>query len=152
MTEEDAARRRLMRIEGLDGGVEEGRVAEFGAVAWVLASNGEQAGGKRFVPFHGERGDIADDADKGVDGDVAGKRNGVEAGAAHRGVAQEGVERDGAGIPALGEDGVFENGEHDAGIAGTAEANFFQRGCNGGDSGEGSAGAEGLFREAFDGG
>src|ERR1700757_4714181 len=87
--------------------VDEVRVGKFGHLADVLFLHGEQAGGERLVPFHGERGDVSDDASEFFDRDVAGERNSVEAGGANGGVAEELVEREAALIPALSKRRVF---------------------------------------------
>ena len=108
-----------------DESVDQERIGKLGHFAGVLVLNGEQAGGERLVPFDGKRGDVADDAGELFDGGVAGKRNGVEAGGADGGVAEELVEGEAALVPALGESRVFEDRKHHAGVTGAARADFF---------------------------
>src|SRR5579863_4225960 len=126
-------------------------VRKLSHLAGVFFLNGEQARGERLVPLDGKRGDVAYDAGKFFDSYVPGKRNSVEAGGADGGVAEKLVERDSALIPALGEQGIFKDGKHHAGIAGAARADFFQRGGDDADGGHGAAGAERLLGNGFDG-
>src|ERR1700741_1324669 len=140
-----------MRTEGLDDGVEKIGVGELGLLAGALAGYREKACGERLVPFDGERGDVANDAGEGVERGVARKRNCVEAVAADGRVAEERVERNRAGVPALGKNRVFKNGQHQAGVTGAPETDFLKSGSDGGGGGESTARAEGLLRKALDG-
>ena len=101
----------------MDGGVEEEWVVEVGAVAGLFAGDGLEAGGERLVPLDGERGYVGEDAVQLVGGDVAGERDGVEAGAADGGVGEEAVDVVGGLGPALREEFVFHDGDHEAGVA-----------------------------------
>jgi len=74
------------RFEGLDDRVDEERVVEFRFVAGDFALYWQKARGERLFPFDRESGDVAENQVELFDGDVAGKRNGVEARAANGGV------------------------------------------------------------------
>ena len=76
----------------MDYGVDEERVVELGGVAGDFSFHGQEAGGERFVPFDGEGGDVGEDESELIGGDVAGKWNGVEAGAADGGVRKQAFE------------------------------------------------------------
>src|SRR5690348_12266580 len=108
--------------------VDEEWIGKLGHFAGAFFLYGEEACGERLVPLDGKRCDVADDAGELLDGGVPGKRNGVEAGGANGGVAEELVERETALVPTLRENGILQDGQHDAGIACAARANFFQRG------------------------
>src|SRR5260221_8168985 len=83
--------------------VDEERIGKLSHLPGVFLPDREQAGGEWLVPFDGKRSDVADDAGKFLDCCVPGKRNGVEAGGADGGVAEELVEGEAALVPALGE-------------------------------------------------
>ena len=103
------------------------------------------------MPFDGEGGDVGEDETELSGGDVAGKRNGVEAGAADGGVREQTFERDAALAPAFGEAGVFENGKHEAVVAGLFHVDGFDGSGDGGRSRERSGRAKRLCDEIFDG-
>ncbi len=98
-------------------------VVELRDVTGCFARYGQEAGGQRLVPLEGEGGHVADDQVELLLGDVAGERHGIEAGAADGAVAEKGVDGDVAFAPALGEAGVFEDGEHEAVVADALDVN-----------------------------
>src|SRR5258708_25080593 len=125
----------------MEGGVEEGWVIEFGAVAGLFSGNGLEARGEGFVPLEGERGYVGEDAVELVEGDVAGQRDGVEAGSADGGVGAETVDGVGGLGPALGGGLVFHDRDHEAGEADLFDGHCFRGGAVGTRGGEGGAGA-----------
>src|ERR1700693_214696 len=80
--------------ERLQGGVDQVRVVELGGVAGIFARYGQEAGGEGLVPFYGEAGHVSDDELELLLADIAGERDGVEAGAADGAVAEQSVEGD----------------------------------------------------------
>ena len=68
------------------------------------------------MPLPGERGDVPPDAGQSLFGDIAGERDGVQSSGADRRVGQQGIHIIRALLPALGEDAVFEDGDHQAGV------------------------------------
>ena len=104
------------------------------------------------MPFDGKGGDVGEDERKLSGGDVTGKRNGVEAGAANGGVGEQSFEGDAALAPAFSEAGVFENGEHEAVVAGLFYVDGFDGGGDCGRGGERSGRAKWLCDKIFDGG
>src|ERR1700723_1631202 len=136
----------------MDDRVEEEWVVEFGTVTGLFARDGLEAGGERFVPFDGERGYVGVDAVHLVGGDIAGKWDGVEAGAADRGVGEDAVDVVGRLGPALGEEFVFHDGDHEAGVADLFDGNGFDGSGDDAGGGERAARAEAGAGEGFDGG
>src|SRR5260370_3916253 len=112
----------------MDGGVEEEGVVVVGAVAGLFAGDGLEARGEGFVPLDGERGYVGEDAVELVEGDVAGERDGVEAGSADGGVGEEVVDVVGGLGPALGEVLVFHDRNHEAGVADLFDGHGFDGG------------------------
>jgi len=84
----------------------------------------EQGGTVKAVEV--EAGDIAEDADELVFGDITGKRDRVEARAADRGIGEQGIHCEAAFAPALRDDGIFEDGNHETGITSVSNRDFFQ--------------------------
>ena len=93
--------RKLLRLVGLNNGVDKERILELGNVAGTFSFDGQKAGGERFVPLDGESSHVAKNKVKLLDGDIAGKRHGVEAGAANCGVGKQTFNGDTTLAPAL---------------------------------------------------
>jgi len=104
------------------------------------------------VPFDGKGGDVGENKSELIGGDVARKRNGVEAGAADCGVGEQAFEGDAALAPAFGEARVFEDGKHEAVVAGLLDGDGFDGGGDGGRGGERSGGTKRLCDEILDSG
>src|ERR1700753_3548379 len=100
-------------------------------------------GREGLFPFEGERGHVADDEVELLFGDVAGEWDGVEAGAADGALAEEGVDGDVAFAPALGKAIVFEDGDHEAVVAGALDVDVADGGGESGGGGEGGGGGGG---------
>src|SRR5579871_2130856 len=133
--------------DGLDGGVDEGGVVEIGGFAGGFVGDGEEAGGERLLPLEGEGGHVADDEVELLLGGAAGEGHGVEAGAADGAVGEQAVDGDVAFAPALREAFVFEDGNHEAVVAGALDVNVANGGGDSSGGGERAGGAEGLLRE-----
>src|SRR5450432_2175267 len=104
------------------------------------------------MPLEGQGGHVANDEVEVLFGNVAGKRDGVQTSAAYGGVAEQGVDGEEAFGPALGEAGVFEDGKHEAGVAGLLDGDGLDGGGDRGGGGEGTGRANRLRGEIFDGG
>src|SRR5580698_4317552 len=113
--------KRLNRCVGEEGAV------ELRGVSWLLSSDRLQAGGEGVVPLQRKAGDVAENAFEVLERDITGKRDGVKACAANRGIGEQGIDREAALVPALSDHGVFEDREHQSGIARLLDRNRFQR-------------------------
>ena len=131
-------------LQRLNYGVDEEGIVELGGVARPFPLYRKQARGKRLVPLEGERGDVTQNHVELFDGDIAGERNGIEAGSANGGIGEQAFERDTAFAPALRKARIFQNRQHQAVVAGLLHLNVFDGGGNGCRSGKSSAGTEGL--------
>ena len=73
------------------------------------------------MQLDGQAGHVADNPLELLLGNVARKGNRVKARAAHCRVREQRVNRDAAFAPAPRQDGIFEDGQHQAGIARTLD-------------------------------
>src|SRR6266699_1560117 len=87
-------RQRSLPIQRLQLSIHEERVIELGHLPPALSQNRKEPRGKRFVPFHRQGGHVAENKRKLLHADVAGERNSVQARAAHRGIAQQRIQRE----------------------------------------------------------
>ena len=90
-----------------DDGIEQMRILKVGSVSRLLARNWLEARRERLIPFHRQRGNVSEDAFHLIDGDIAGQRNRIEAGAADRRVSEQRVNAVGRLSPALRERGLL---------------------------------------------
>src|SRR5260370_27830539 len=141
--------RALLGREGLEGGVDQVRIVELGFVAGILAANGQEAGGERLVPLDRQAGHVSDNQLELLLADVAGERHCVEAGAAYGAVTQQRVEGDAPFAPALRQPGIFQDRQHQAGVAGLLHLDVADGGGERVGGRQGSARAHRLRGQGF---
>src|SRR6266568_1012305 len=72
----------------LDRCVHQEGIIKFRLLARQFSGHGEKPRRERLVPFHGERGHVADDARELIQGRVARQRHRIKPGSTHRGICE----------------------------------------------------------------
>src|SRR5437773_302450 len=137
--------------ELLECHVDEERAVKLGGFAPTLSGDGQEARGERLVPFDREAGHVRDDQGELIGSGVARQWDGVQPGAAHGGVGEQRVHGNASLGPALREARVFEDRQHQPGVAGLLHFHILYGGGDGGCCGQRAAHAEGLLGQVFDG-
>src|SRR5271170_4082378 len=98
----------------MDGRVEQEAAAELGLVAWFLACDRLQARGERLFPLPGEGCDVAENPLQLFGTDIAWKWHRIETRTANSGVRQQIVCVVRSLRPALGQQFVLHDGDHES--------------------------------------
>src|SRR5271167_1495306 len=96
----------------LDRCVHEELTVQLCLVPRSFALHGKQARRERLVPLHGQAGHVADDERELLCADITRERHGIKTRAAHRAVAQQGVDGNTPFAPALREPRILEDRQH----------------------------------------